>query len=160
MQSLQSPDLERFVTVSDRPEAVSGVSDRFLASSFQRLKQGIRMSYDLNFWKYKSGIYLDARTTYASLCDGENVDGLENLPIEKILSRLKVLFSDGWEQLDELNWEAVNRGAFQISTTSQMFRVDCYGMSGDDMNRFIDLGTEFGCPLYDPQVGTRFDGKG
>ena len=118
------------------------------------------MSYDLNFWKYKSGIYLDARTTYASLCDGENVDGLENLPIEKILSRLKVLFSDGWEQLDELNWEAVNRGAFQISTTSQMFRVDCYGMSGDDMNRFIDLGTEFGCPLYDPQVGTRFDGKG
>ena len=117
------------------------------------------MSYDLNFWKYKSGIYLDPQTTYSSLCEGEHVNGLEELPIEKILNRIKVIFSDGWEQLDELNWEAVNRGAFQISTTSQMLRVDCYGMSGNDMNRFIDLGTEFECPLYDPQVRTRFDGK-
>lgn len=117
------------------------------------------MSYDLNFWKFKSGIYLDPQTTYSSLCEGEHVDGLEELPIEEILNRIKVIFSDGWEQLDELNWEAVNRGAFQISTTSQMLRVDCYGMSVNDMNRFIDLGTEFECPLYDPQVGTRFDGK-
>ncbi|MDR2323935.1 MAG: hypothetical protein LBE51_00835 [Acidovorax sp.] len=116
------------------------------------------MSYDLNFWKYKSGIYLDPQTTYKNLCVGKSIDGLEELPIEEMLNRLKILFSDGWVQLDEQNWEASNRGAFQISTTSQMLRVDCYGMSGDDMNRFIDLGTEFGCPLYDPQVGARFDG--
>lgn len=117
------------------------------------------MSYDLNFWKYQSEIYLDSQTTYASLCDGERVEGLEDLPIEEMLDRLKVFFSDGWAQTEELNWEATSRGAFQVSTTPQMFRVDCYGMSDDDMNRFIDLGTEFGCPLYDPQVGTRFDGK-
>lgn len=117
------------------------------------------MSYDLNFWKYKSDVYLDPLTTYTSLCEGNSVDGLEELPIEDMLNRLTVHFSDGWEQIDGLNWQAANRGAFQISTTSQMLRVDCYGMSGDDMNRFIDLGTEFGCPLYDPQVGTRFDGK-
>ena len=117
------------------------------------------MSYDLNFWKYKPSVSLDHEATYESLCEGREVEGLETLPIEKMLARLTVLFADGWVQLDELNWEAPSRGAFQISTTPQLFRVDCYRMNGEDMNRFIDLGTEFGCPLYDPQIRTRFDGK-
>jgi hypothetical protein len=32
-------------------------------------------------------------------------------------------------------------------------------MDGDDLNRFIDIGAEFGCPLYDPQAGKRYDLK-
>ena len=82
---------------------------------------------------------------------------LEELPIEEMLSRVKAIFAGaGWTQLDELNWESAG-GAFQIYTTSQFFRVDCYGMEGEDMNRFIDIASEFGCPLYDPQVGTRYE---
>lgn len=117
------------------------------------------MSYDLDFWKCKPGVALEHHATYESLSQGNYVEGLEVLPIEEMLLRLNVLFSEEWEQLDALHWESQSRGAFQIFTTPQFFRVDCYGMSGDDMNRFIDLGTEFGCPLYDPQVETRFDGK-
>ncbi|MFC4276481.1 hypothetical protein ACFO5L_14960 [Achromobacter aloeverae] len=62
-------------------------------------------------------------------------------------------------QLDGLHWESAKRGAFKIFITPQLFRVDCYEMNGDDMNRFIDLGSEFGCPLYDPQVRMRLDVK-
>jgi hypothetical protein len=29
-------------------------------------------------------------------------------------------------------------------------------MEGDDMNRLIDVAPAFGCPLDDPQVGTRY----
>ncbi|PKV11467.1 hypothetical protein [Xanthomonas prunicola] len=118
------------------------------------------MSYDLDFWKYKPGISLDHPFVYERLTEGEHVEGLEELPIEMMLSRLEELFSDGWAQSDVLHYESDDRGVFQIFTTAQFFRVDCYGMSGEDMNRFIDLGKEFGCPLYDPQVETRYDGNG
>ena len=49
------------------------------------------MSYDLNFWKYKNGIYLKHQKVYESLSDGEYVDGLEDLPIEEILQHLNRL---------------------------------------------------------------------
>lgn len=120
------------------------------------------MSYDLNFWKYKKGVCLDHQLVYESLCDGLLVDGLEELPIEKMLARLEQLFADGWHRQSKYDWESQTqtRGAFQIYANSQLFRINCYGMEGEDMNRFIDLGEEFGCPLYDPQAGRRFDGHG
>ena len=43
------------------------------------------------------------------------------------------------------------------TTTSQSVMIDCYGMDGEDMNKFIDILFEYGCPLYDPQVGERYD---
>ena len=115
------------------------------------------MGYDLNFWKYQPGKVLDHLETYQKLSDGKEVDGLEELPIEKITERVKQVFAT-WEQLDWQTWQSAN-GSFQIYVTPQLFRVDCYGMNGDDMNLFIDIGAEFGCPLYDPQVNQRFDGS-
>ena len=29
--------------------------------------------------------------------------------------------------------------AFQVSSTPQSFRIDCYGLEGEDMNLFIDI---------------------
>ena len=118
------------------------------------------MSYDLDFWKYKDKSNQDHQKTYEALSDGETLDSVEELPIEKMKERVAELFSSGWERLDDLTWEAGSddRGSFQLFTTAQFFRVDCYGMEGDDMNHFIDIGVEFGCPLYDPQVSQRYDG--
>ena len=48
-------------------------------------------------------------------------------------------------------------GSFQISTTSQTVRFDCYSMGPADMKRFSSILSKFGCPLYDPQQGVRFD---
>src|SRR5690606_6085087 len=105
------------------------------------------MSYDLSFWKYQTGVTLDHQTTYESLSQGEHVEGVQALPIPQMLERLGSFFSDGWKQSEPLLWQSADRGAFQVFTTSQLFRVDCYDMDGEDMNLFIDLGTEFGCPL-------------
>jgi hypothetical protein len=115
------------------------------------------VSYDLNFWKYKPGVSLDHQAVYEQLSEGEEVDGLEDLPIEELVARIGEVFS-GWEQLDPLNYESPDGGAFPLFTTRQFLRVDCYGMVGEDMNQFVDIGSAFGCPLYDPQVGQRFDG--
>jgi hypothetical protein len=115
------------------------------------------VSYDLNFWKSRAGVELDARRTYEQLSNGERVEGLEDLPVESIFEKIREAFSVGWTQLDAVTWEAP-RKAFQVFLTPQYFRVDCGGMTGEEMNALIDIGIGFGCRLYDPQTGRRYEG--
>lgn len=116
------------------------------------------MSYDLNFWKYeKESSSNNHQAVYEQLSNGEFVEGLEVIPIKDILKNLREVFSTlGWTQVDEETWEGES-GSFQIYTTPQFFRVDCYGIEGEDMNHLIDIAQEFGLPLYDPQISKRFD---
>ncbi len=115
------------------------------------------MSYDINFWKYKSGVAHDNDKVYAkACCDGGTLDELEALPTDEILKKIEQTFSD-WTKLDEFNYEKPEGGAFAISTTSQTVRFDCCGMEGDDMNTLTDILIDFGCPMYDPQISERFD---
>ncbi|HEX4591098.1 MAG TPA: hypothetical protein VH120_14265 [Gemmataceae bacterium] len=100
---------------------------------------------------------LDAQKTYQRLSNGEHIEGLEELPIEEMMQRVRTAFSLGWMQLDRVTWEAPKK-SFQVFTTPQFFRVDCGGMTGEEINVFIDIGNEFGCPLYDPQTGKRYEG--
>jgi len=114
------------------------------------------MSYDLNFWRYKPGISLDHQKTYELLSKGQMVDGLEDIPIDEMKKRVAEEFTKkGWEQFGKNGWES-KKGTFQIFTTSQFFRVDCYGMQGEDMNIFLDVAHEFSCRLYDPQARKRY----
>lgn len=115
------------------------------------------MSYDLNFWKYKKGTYLNNQTVYESCTNEEFVDGLEDLPIDLIIKDIKLKFKN-WENLDKKTFENTSgNGAFQIFTTKQFVRFDCYGIDVEDMNRIIDVMIKYNCPLYDPQVLQRFD---
>lgn len=115
------------------------------------------MSVDLNFWKYQNNVYLDNETVYKkTCCDNEKVEGLEILPIEDILKETAAAFPE-WISLDSLNYERKEHGSFQISTTPQTVRFDCYSMEPSDMKRFSTIMSKFGCPLYDPQQGVRFD---
>ena len=115
------------------------------------------MSIDLNFWKYRSGVYLDNAMVYQkACCDNEQVEGLEHLPIDAILKETAAVFHE-WTSPDPFNYEREGLGSFQISTTSQTVRFDCYSMGPADMKRFSSILSKFGCPLYDPQQGVRFD---
>ncbi len=114
------------------------------------------MSYDLDFWKYTTKSAHDHQAVYERRSNGEQVEGLEELPIEEMRTEIATAFSKRWTQLDPDNWES-DGGSFQLLTTPQFVRVDCCGMDGDDMNRFIDILKKFGCPLYDPQVTQRFE---
>jgi hypothetical protein len=115
------------------------------------------VSYDLNFWRYQPGVVLDHQEVYDRLCDGNVVDGLLELPAERMLARVVVEFSD-WDRLDDLMFDGGDKGGFQLYITPQLLRVDCYGLHVDHMNKLIEIAHEFQCPLFDPQVGRRFDG--
>lgn len=116
------------------------------------------MSYDLDFWKYESGTYLDNQVVYEKCSNEQIVDGLENLPIESIIKDIQKEFFPWKMEESEVDFEnPKKRGAFQIFTTKQFVRFDCYGMEGEEMNRIIDVMNKYDCPLYDPQVLQRFD---
>lgn len=115
------------------------------------------MGYDIDFWRYQEGVRLNHQKVYERLSSGKDVDGLETLPIPEIAAAVKAAFSD-WEHPDEETWDGGDRGAFQIFTTSQFLRFDLYGVDDSDSDRLIEIAKRFGCPLYDPQQGKRYDG--
>ncbi|MNF63738.1 hypothetical protein D3C84_454460 [compost metagenome] len=113
--------------------------------------------YELIFWRYQDGIYLNHQLVYEALVEEEIVEGLEDLPVTVIMNRINSVFSN-WEKVDENSWKNPNgKGAFQVKTTPQSIQIDCYGTEGKTMNLLVDTLEEFKCPLYDPQVPERYD---
>ena len=113
--------------------------------------------YELLFWQYQDGIYLNHHLVYEALIEQQEVEGLEVLPVQVILNRINSVFSS-WEKVDDNSWKNnKGKGAFQIKTTPQSIQIDCYGTEGKIMNQLVDALAEFNCPLYDPQVPERYD---
>jgi len=113
--------------------------------------------YELLFWQYQDGIYLNHHLVYEALVEQQEVEGLETLPVQIILNRINSVFSS-WEKVDENSWKSANGiGAFHVKTTPQSIQIDCYGTEGKTMNLLADTLDEFKCPLYDPQIPVRYD---
>lgn len=113
--------------------------------------------YELVFWKYLDGFYLNHQEVYEAILDEKWVDGLEILPVDVISNRIASVFSK-WEKVDENSWKNNNgKGAFQLLTTPQSVQIDCYGTEGKTMDILVSIMEEFKCPLYDPQVPERYD---
>jgi len=115
------------------------------------------MSYQLIFWKQPPGSPADPLAVYERLMAGERVAGLDELPGDRFRAGVAEAFAVGWERLDEYNWERAD-GSFQIEVGPQHFLVVAYSLPGEVLNEFIDIGSKFGCKLYDPQTGVRFEG--
>ncbi|MFK7000028.1 hypothetical protein [Flavobacterium oreochromis] len=113
--------------------------------------------YELLFWKYKEEVYLNNHEVYERLLEDQIIEGLEELPITIILSRISNVFSK-WEKIDSMSFKnTMGVGAFHIKTTNQSIVISCYGTKGTDMDKLCQIMDEFKCPLYDPQVPIRYD---
>lgn len=117
------------------------------------------MSRHLAFWKYDDGTYLDNQKVYEMTCvEEKTLEGLSTLPINNILNRVNEVFSD-YDKISEYTYDSI-KGSFTISTTEQFVLFDCsWSMLETELNKIIDIMLEFDCPLYDPQISTRFDGE-
>ncbi|MFL5329300.1 MAG: hypothetical protein ACJ8C4_10330 [Gemmataceae bacterium] len=115
------------------------------------------MSYDLCFWKQNSSSPGDHQATYARLLEEQVVEGLSELPKIEILNHITETFGEGWKRLDDYNYECP-QGSFQVCIGPQYFVISSYSLPGEILNLFIDVAAEFGCKLFDPQVGERFEG--
>ena len=113
--------------------------------------------YELLFWKYEEGVYLNHQEVYEALDESQKVEGLEKLPTDVILNRINSVFSK-WERVDDISWKNTDGpGAFCVKTTSNSVKIECYGTVGTTMDKLVDVLEEFKCPLYDPQIPARYD---
>jgi hypothetical protein len=106
--------------------------------------------YELLFWKYQDGIYLNHHLVYEALVEQETVEGLEELPVQVILNRIVCIFKMG--KVDESSWKNTNGvGAFHINTTPKHSNRLLWNR-WETMNLLADTMEEFKCPAYDPQA--------
>lgn len=113
--------------------------------------------YELLFWKYADGIYLNHHEVYEALDEDKEVQGLENLPVDVIMNRINSVFSK-WDRVDNNSWKNIDGpGAFYVKTTPNSVKIDCYGTVGTTMDKLVDIMEEYKCPLYDPQIPARYD---
>lgn len=116
------------------------------------------MSYDLNFWRCEPSCTKSPQEIYELLCDDESVSGLQPLPLESIIGRICEAFpaTDPYYfegTCLELNWQGNDgEGAFQVTWSPQHFRVDCYGLQEQNVNKLISIASESLCSFYDPQI--------
>lgn len=113
--------------------------------------------YELLFWNYKEGFYLNHHLVYEDLLEEKEVDGLEEIPTHLIINRLENQFAT-WNKVDASSWKNPSgNGAFHIRTTTQSIKIDCYGTEGKTMNKLVTILDEFKLTLYDPQIPARYD---
>jgi hypothetical protein len=113
--------------------------------------------YELVFWQYAEGVYLNNQEVYEALSEEKTVEGLELLPVQVIVNRIASVFSK-WEKVDNDSWKnPAGVGAFQVKSTPQCIQIDCYGTQGKTMDLLVTVMEEYKCPLFDPQVPARYD---
>ncbi len=116
------------------------------------------MTYDLNFFKEQPGVEIDMQAAYEQLSLEKDVPGLAELPVERMLARIKELYPDEWTQYGDGHWESTE-DALEVMLTPYFLRVDFPGLGREDLEAMMELAREFDCPLYDPQTGERFEVK-
>ncbi len=124
------------------------------------------MSYDLHFWReiQPSG---KAPAEILSTCLAE--DGPCELLASWFSDDVKKLFKEHFPNIIDagrhLWWEGESSGfnvelLYSEDSNVKLITILCGHKlldSEETMNAIIDIGTELGCALYDPQIGKRFE---
>lgn len=119
------------------------------------------MSYDLIFWTQPADFGDSAASVFERL--GEtSVPGLVALPIDALLGDLLLAFPGAVREpngdTEWVDWvRSDGQASFQATWSDQHLEVACRHLTGDEMNRIIDVAVTFGCRFFDPQTGERFD---
>ena len=118
------------------------------------------MSYDLCFWREQPGRRRDSHEVFKALIEGQQVEGLLPFPVERFLGAVTEAFPSAAREPDDdlLMWEAPDkRSSFQIEWSALHVSIALRSVSKEDGNRLVEIAADCGAPLYDPQVGERFD---
>lgn len=117
------------------------------------------MSYDINFWKQDRPLEISAQDIYERLSSGKPVEGLTKLPVDEILTKLRDAFPD-FDPDEQFPLVSIDDGSIEIAWSDQHFRFDLRGEVGaEHKNRLVHIMATHGCPMYDPQIGERYDAE-
>jgi len=108
----------------------------------------------LIFWNARRPPPLPPEQLARELYWGEEVEGLDDLPVREILDRLKALFPQHEETTGLVRVQAAE-GAFDVTWTWQTVRVDYETLGPADLEKLHQLLEEVGCDSY-ALTGPRF----
>lgn len=114
------------------------------------------MIYDLTFWNQQEPCDRDPLQIYAALRRREQVPGLVELPVPEILASLKVVFPD-FDPGQPLTSAHPGGASFDTTWSNQHFRFRVREGLVEAKNKLIGILSGFGCPLYDAQLGRRYN---
>jgi hypothetical protein len=128
------------------------------------------MSYFLSFWKQTSECRRSPKQIEDLLLEDpkrQALDGLEPLDTWRIAARFSEFFPEIVDnrfskstELAQSEWESQDgTRSFVIDWYSLHFGIQCCTATTDELNRAIDVAIEFGCRLFDPQTGIRYEGQ-
>ena len=122
------------------------------------------MSYDLYFWREEKELGLPPDKIAEILSEDQHISGISTFKREDISDAFIKEFPDIVDENIQLDWEGAG-SYFQVEFTYgpekriNSIIVTCgYKLldSHETMNRIIDVCAAFGCALYDPQTGERY----
>lgn len=122
------------------------------------------MSYDLYFWKEEMELKVPPQDMIDVLSADQAIEGVTAFTREEVRKKFKTDFPEIVDADATMDWEG-DGSYFQVSFThANKESVNCiivtcgYQLlnSPDTMNRIIDVGSHFGCALYDPQSNERY----
>ena len=102
----------------------------------------------LLFWKAGPHLRLSFAEVARELVWGEEVEGLIDLPIKEIISRIKAAFKQHEEQPGLLIGHGAS-GQFTATWSWQHVRVEVEDLLPADHERLINVIEDFGCMAYD-----------
>ena len=118
------------------------------------------MSYELYFWKQNSTCSKEPKAIMDALNEEHLVAGLELLDKRRIYQSIidaipGIKLHETGEE-DQLIYEnSDDLSTFLIFGNDFYFGVEAHGVSGEMLNKIIDIAADFKCPLYDPQEDKR-----
>jgi hypothetical protein len=115
------------------------------------------VSDDIMFWRGTPSAPIPISGVYSRLSEGQAVDGLEQLPTETIIDRIRDVYPES-ERTGAIIDCAGEEGSFQVSWSSQHIRIDSYGLPREEINRLMSIVQAFGCVMFDPSINRLFDG--
>ena len=116
------------------------------------------VSYDLVFWRQTPDEARLPKNIYEALMAGDEVRDLPELPVAQYISRILEVVPGAVLDETQIHWESQDqRAACVVGWSSRSVVVNLTGDWPHSLaNDFIDVGSEFGCALYDPQTDERF----
>ena len=119
------------------------------------------MSYDLAFWRQNETEQRLPVSLYSAFQDGQQVEGIPELPVDDFLASLMQAYPSAIREpngsSEWIVWTSLDSSSmFEVWWTPQYICVSMRPLNEDHAHELIDLASDVGCALYDPQTDERF----
>ena len=108
----------------------------------------------LLFWRQEPSVRLLPQSIAQEVQWGEEVKGLEDLPVKEILAKIKEALPGCVERAGHINGNTPT-GTWELTWGWQYLKLETPADAVPVQHKVTEVLSEFGIPAYDPQQGLR-----